>query len=374
MCRRQFFNEFEYIFFVNQPSFGVENPEIELSYAKDESNGKARFQIPLSNEAINEVFQLLTETNLSYFKLSELFVGLRSSKMNIYRLPMSTRSRNILMRSNIENLEKLSKLSIKEIEDLRNLGTNSLHEIISLYLENLVADISTPEDESISHHEPEGSAPELIKWPSELVELLDEFSNDFSQRDIHIINGRSALNPFVTHSEIGESWGISRQRVHQIENHIRERLSQDKRIEGLANLVLAEASYIGLNEARVAMPWLNLGISFPPVGVSVLQLIIFSERLALSEGWILTRQGVHFQELLSNMRNSEPTILDDLISGLRASSEVKNYLVQKIADSGASFRAFERVQIEDGLEVVHINTENVDEGLSKIFKEFNGFA
>jgi len=159
---------------------------------------------------------------------------------------------------------------------------------------------------------------------------LNEISFDLGAKDLHIINTRSEISQKISHREVAEDWGVTRQRIHQIENRLRARFRSDKKLVSLCGEIVPKETYIGVSELLEAHPWLNLGIAIHPIGVSIFNILVFSKLLLIHDDWLVQNAESPISELLVEIHESDILEIDQIIRELRVSEQVKIYLESKI--------------------------------------------
>lgn len=293
-------------------------------------------QLPLEPSKVETIYEELLEREYRNLPLREIFIGLSPEPKGLNRIEMSTRARNVLWRQNINSLRGLGDYTISEINDFRNSGPGTMYEIVSLYLINLrVGELSENAEESpFKQYEDEflrlEEDPPLKYLPLCAVKFLDQISRDLEVRDLHIINARSNLGERLTHGSVAEDWGVSRQRIHQIENHLFQRFRQEPLLEEIRNTVLPINTFQGSSELLQKYPWLNLGVAIHPIGVSILQILVFSQMIIIDQGWIISNEHSKFQLLETKMMENSLDSSENLENTPDISPEVMNYLQTQI--------------------------------------------
>jgi hypothetical protein len=293
-------------------------------------------QLPLESSEVETIYEELLEREYRNLPLREIFSGLSPEPKGLNRIEMSTRARNVLWRQNINSLRGLGDFSISEINDFRNSGPGTLYEIVSLYLKNLrVGEHNEKtEEHPVGQHEeifPRSMEKAPVEYlPLCAVKFLDQISRDLEVRDLHIINARSNLGERLTHGSVAEDWGVSRQRIHQIENHLFQRFRQEPLLEEIRNIVLPVNSFRGSSELLQRHAWLNLGVAIHPIGASILQILIFSQMLIIDQGWIISNEHSKFQLLETRLMEKGLDASDNLEGSTDISPEVRNYLQTEI--------------------------------------------
>ena len=264
-------------------------------------------EIPFSKDSAEAIFDSLLEAEFHRHTIGEIFIGFESTRIPIRRLDMSTRTKNALLRNKIQNIDELRSLTLPEIADFRNFGHNSLRELFLVFLQNLkplgIDENFLPDADPIEMN-PKTDSTILGNFPLEIIEFIYELSQDLSAKDLHVINGRSDISRKLTHGDIASEWGLSRQRIHQIEDRLRARFQKDSRLIRCAEMVCPQNTYQSVSEVIEIYPWLNMGVSIHPIGVSVINILIFSNLIGISEGWILYNCQTPFAIAISHFRST----------------------------------------------------------------------
>jgi hypothetical protein len=331
--------------------------------------------LPLSPGKIDDLYEELLEREFRNVPLGEIFAGLISESKGLNRIEMSNRARNVLWRHNINSLRDLGGYSISDINDFRNSGSGTMFELVSLYLQNLRA--ITPENlmeasvknEPSSHEHWNEQIDELGFLPPQVVRFLNQIAGDLKVRDLHVINARSKIGDLLTHGTVAEDWGISRQRIHQIENHLVQRFRNEPLLIEISDLALPAGSIRGLSELVSSCPWLNLGVAIHPIGVSILQILIFSELIVIDQGWILSNQKRDFQTIKAEISGSEDFDFERFADSADISAEVLEYLRRDFKQSSATRHAVSDMGGESKLSIQNEADDLLDKLVQNIHKE-----
>lgn len=284
--------------------------------------------LPLGPEKIETLYEELLEREYRNLPLKDIFVDLSPQPKSLNRIEMSTRARNVLWRQNVNTLRELEKFTISEINDFRNSGPGTMFELVSLYLLNLEVKLEeSSEQEYFDIENPRGnfSTIEVDHFqyvPVQIMKFLAQISGDLTVRDLHIINARSKLGETLTHGAVAEDWGITRQRIHQLENHLSQRFRGDPLLQEIRDVVLPVNSFRGSSELIYAFPWLNLGVAIHPIGVSIFQLLIFSQLLMVDKSWIISHEESSYQKLKTRVIEVGVGGYQELINSVEISAEV----------------------------------------------------
>lgn len=306
-------------------------------------------QLPLDQSKVDTIYGVLLEREYRNLPLREIFEGLSPEPKSLNRIEMSTRARNVLWRQNINSLKGLADYTISEINDFRNSGPGTMYEIVSLYLKNLhVGELSEKAEETpFKQYEDEfhrsEDDPPYKYLPLCAVKFLEQISKDLEVRDLHIINARSNLGERLTHGSVAEDWGVSRQRIHQLENHLFQRFRQEPLLEEIRNTVLPIHTFQGSSELLQKYTWLNLGVAIHPIGVSILQILVFSQMIIIDQGWIISNEHSKFQLLETKMMEISLDAYENLEKTIDVSPEVMNYLQKEMNRRGSASSKYGRV-------------------------------
>lgn len=289
-------------------------------------------RLPLSSKEIETIYNQLLDDENKHIPLREIISEFVASRKYLNQIDMSNRARNTLLRSNIKTLNDLGELCMSEISDFRNLGSHTLFEIISHYLSTLTTTAldqqfrveGNPNLPNLNSDIPE-DVPGALQ-PSFVFEFLLESVLNLTVRDLHVINARSNLGERMTHASVAEEWGLSRQRVHQIESELHKAFSEDYRLTKILNFVLPKNTFRGASETIELYPWLNLGQAIHPIGVSIFQLLVFAGKIQINQGWILSNEESTFDELLSKLRLANEKVAISFIKTPEVSLQVQEYL------------------------------------------------
>lgn len=329
--------------------------------------------LPLSPGKIDEIYEELLEKDFRNVPLGEIFAGLISESKGLNRIEMSNRARNVLWRHSINSLRELGDYSISDINDFRNSGSGTMFEIVSLYLQNLRE--ITPKNltessvniDSSSHEPGNEQIDELGLLPSQVVRFLNQIAGDLTVRDLHVINARSKIGNLHTHGSVAEDWGVSRQRIHQIENHLFQRFRNEPLLIEISELALPAGSLRGISELVSACPWLNLGVAIHPIGVSILQILIFSELIIIDQDWILSNEKRNFQAIKAEVSSYQDFDFEQFIKSADISTEVLEFLRRDIKQSSGE----KHTAIDSGQET-KLNVQNeADYLLDKLLQNIN---
>jgi hypothetical protein len=288
--------------------------------------------LPLSSKIIDELYDQLLDFEYRNIPLCQIFSGLKPMAKSLNRVSMSTRARNVLLRQNINSLRELGTFTISEINDFRNSGSGTMFEIVSLYLQQLEDDkqeMSTEENlmfKTQNYDDPHNESYELQRIPSDVLKFLAQISNDLSLRDLHVINARSEVGGKLTHGAVAENWGITRQRIHQIENHLIQSFRNEKLLGNIRDMILPLHTFRGSTELVNQFPWLNLGVAIHPIGASILQILIFSRLVNIDKGWIFSNEESSFQRLMQNLMEENRGDASGLFDLADISPEILEYL------------------------------------------------
>ena len=295
--------------------------------------------LPLSNEDVEKLYETLLEPNYSNLIIGEIFDGLESSKKNLYRVGISVRSTNALMRVGVNNLQDLSIYTLRDVNDFRNLGSNSLYEIMTAFLRNLtVASFSGDVQSVVISDEFILSNPAEIfenqihftGIPEAAIIFLNEISVDLGAKDLHIINTRSEISQKISHREVAEDWGVTRQRIHQIENRLRIRFRSDKNLNSICNELIPEKTYVGVSELLRSHPWLNLGVAIHPIGVSIFNILVFSKLIDIHDDWLVQNSNSPISDLIAKIQAGEILDVSQISEESRISEQVKVFFESKL--------------------------------------------
>jgi hypothetical protein len=315
--------------------------------------------LPLSNEDVEKLYETLLEPNYSNLILGEIFEGLESSKKNLYRIGISVRSTNALMRVGVNNLQDLSIYTLRDVNDFRNLGSNSLYEIMTAFLRNLTtASISADVQSVVTSDEVVLSNPvekydnqiHITGIPEAAIIFLNEISIDLSAKDLHIINTRSEISQKISHREVAEDWGVTRQRIHQIENRLRIRFRSDKNLNSICYELVPEKTYVGVSELLGSHPWLNLGVAIHPIGVSIFNILVFSKLIDIHDDWLVQNSNSPISDLIVKIHEGEILDISHISEEARISEQVKVFLESKLRVKakvhGAQISRIESVSVD----------------------------
>ena len=319
-------------------------------------------EIPLSFEAIEKLYETLLEPKYSNLPLGDIFSEYESSKKNLFRISLSVRSTNALMRAGISNLQDLGTFTLRDINDFRNLGSNSLYEIMVSYLQNLIKKSDINLGEVVNLDNPiestfslsEHSRAELFHItgiPEAAINFLNEISIDLAPKDLHIINARSDISEKISHREVAEDWSVTRQRIHQIENRLRNRFRNDRNLNIVCTSVVPSNTFVGVSELLELHPWLNLGVAIHPIGVSIFNILIFSRLMMIHDEWLVQNSDTPVSDLLRKIHENGISEIHQIGDEIRISEQARVYLESKmrLKESQAATSTYNREEKPDEL-------------------------
>ncbi len=169
----------------------------------------------------------------------------------IESLNLSVRARNALCSHGIKDLDRLSKLTINELRGIRNLGAKTTDEIL-LKMSNLGYELK---EEVVQLEKQELSGldtgynfimsmrfiEKLFDYPikqrfsdnknEEILKRLDNSLNTLDEKNKEILICRYGIldGKFKTLEEVGDIYGLTRERIRQIELKSIEKLKEIKR-------------------------------------------------------------------------------------------------------------------------------------------------
>jgi hypothetical protein len=226
----------------------------------------------------------LLDDTFRFRPLAEIFSEVSPGDWPLSQLALSTRSRNALLRIGVSSLSQLGALTPSEISDLRNTGEKTIQEVLDAYISKLDEGYAQPEGVYARNY----LSPPSDSWSADqhVYSLLKILIDDINRRDIAVIQN-SLSNEQVRVSAIGESWGVSRQRVYQIVDGLHDRLDQNPSTVVLSNLISSEYLVQTKSEVLYAFPMLTLGKIDGASSLTILDLLIYSGNIIRYKGHIV---------------------------------------------------------------------------------------
>lgn len=89
------------------------------------------------------ICEALLTTNFRIMPLNFVFNDYQLQDLNVHLLPISTRSRNALLRHGINNLSDVASMAVMDLQDIKFMGKNMIIEVLFSYLEQLRRNTST---------------------------------------------------------------------------------------------------------------------------------------------------------------------------------------------------------------------------------------
>lgn len=130
----------------------------------------------------------------------------------------SVRTSNVFVAHKIKHLSELINYSAEELLSLRNFGRKSLAEITKFLNERQLSLRSPDKREAIRFEHSSVADQVQVELNNFWDDLVDEFSQRQSERISEILLKRSGINGNKTLEELGKEYGITRERIRQLES------------------------------------------------------------------------------------------------------------------------------------------------------------
>ena len=253
-------------------------------------------------EIQHQLITLLQVPPYRFAKFSEIFTGCEVENLWIQEMKISTRTKNVLVRSEILNLNQLWNLTPRDILDIRNAGFGTFEEICA----ELIASISVKElnlNLPITLVAQKATQKKIINSENvsnSIHESLDYMLRNINSEEIDCIkeNVAQILNYPLNTSKHFTLNSFSK----TDQKYLKIKLLNCLKSSAISELIHSDFEVLTLDEIWKVIPEIRLGLSAGFSSISVFEVLVYLGILESFDGYIF---------LSSEMTSRQKSIFQD---------------------------------------------------------------